>query len=91
MGRAVVASGNNRSDSPFAPLEVHPSFVLVLLRFQASCVGRLAGRPCFPPLRCAATVHRAPRQGQRCRSQGVAKARPPGTAAPTLTLTLPYP
>ena len=34
MGRAVVASGNNRSDSPFAPLEVHPSFVPVLLRFR---------------------------------------------------------
>ena len=37
MGRAVVASGNNRSDSPFAPLEVHPSFVPVLLRFRFLC------------------------------------------------------
>ena len=59
MRRAVVASGNNRSDSPFAPLEVHPSFVLVLLRFRFLCRSSRdvsvfhVSRPCVftPPVR----------------------------------------
>ena len=58
MSRAVVASGNNRSDSPFAPLEVHPSSLVRARAPPLPLLVSVSGRPRFPPLRYAATVHR---------------------------------